>query len=676
MKRCLNYWDSMKKIMIIFLLVSGVSPLFSTDMSMCLDHDSRTFFAEKPHKALYWKVLLKVAHNKKSEALALVEALVSNKIDDYSYEHEKEVTSLDDFFDLLFLAHVIDNPQKLSELGLFESIGIREHNEYLTDYSPEALLRRVHKKRLFLEDLESVSLEGLSSEQKKSCKIFHWMLTQAVRGEKFLFHDYVINHMSGILTELDFVFTQFHRLEIPEDVTHYIERLARIPQQIHQIIELLAYQKKHGIRYPACVLVKTLKTLEAWLSEDSAKNPFFRHLAQSIKTMQHIDRDDELYAAAMVIEERVYPAFRLLHEYCKQLYRESGDRNHGAYALPDGDAYYAHLLKDHTTTHLSADEIHELGLHEVRVIEKKIRMLLSDEGIINPSKSVGELIQELSQDSRFFYSSDEEGREQCHARFEAILDRSRKTLSHLFDIKPTMPVKIQVAPFGQEAISIPYYLPPSIDGSRPGVFVINLEDMRQIPIYSMESTTIHESEPGHHFQIALQQEMDIPILRKMGGYNAYVEGWALYAEKLAYEEKFYSSSWAKLGHLQWDLIRAARLVVDTGIHKKRWSYDEAVAYMTRTTGLPHGTIIAEVERYFAFPAQACSYKIGQLKILELRQRALDALGDHFDIRKFHDVVLQLGAAPLAVLEEVVDQYIEETLSLRMVNTRKEEISCH
>jgi uncharacterized protein (DUF885 family) len=230
----------------------------------------------------------------------------------------------------------------------------------------------------------------------------------------------------------------------------------------------------------------------------------------------------------------------------------------------------------------------------------------------------------------------------------------------LFDLKPKVSVKIQPVPsYEEESQAGAYYCSPSIDGSRPGLFFVNLRSMQELPIYRMETLAMHEAEPGHHFQIAVQNDMNLPMLRNLTHNTAFVEGWALYAEKLAYEQGFYSSSFAKLGHLQDELLRAARLVVDTGIHKKRWTREQAIDYMTAATGMNRESVATEVERYFVLPGQACSYKIGQLKILELRQRAKDLLGDNFSIQEFHNLILKTGSCPLAVLEEVVDQYIHE-----------------
>jgi uncharacterized protein (DUF885 family) len=309
---------------------------------------------------------------------------------------------------------------------------------------------------------------------------------------------------------------------------------------------------------------------------------------------------------------------------------------------------------------LSADEIHALGLQEVAQIHQQMRQILKDEHLDDPDKDVVRLVQELAKNPELYFPDTVAGRKECLDGYQAILERSRKELGHLFDLKPRAGVTIQQVPeHEQDGAAAAYYIVPSIDGSRPGAFFANLSQLDEMPKYGMETLTIHEAEPGHHFQFAVQYEMDIPILRKMGMYTAYCEGWALYAEKLAYEHGFYSSAFAKLGHLQDELLRAARLVVDTGIHHKRWAREQAIAYMQQAIGYKYGMAFSEVERYFIMPGQACAYKIGQLKILELRKRAQQKLSTKFDIKEFHNVVLGVANVPLVILEEVVDQYIAD-----------------
>lgn len=611
-------------------------------------------FFKESDAHLYWKALMLAANNKKDEAVDLVKKIKAGDVS----ASQPNLNTIEDFFDHLFVSGASRDPQLLSYLGLFESIGVREHNAHLNDVSPAAVQLAMQERQKNFEMLKKHAPESLTPEQQLSYKIFAWKLEHENEGAQFLYHDYKINQMFGILVDLSMTLMEFHRLELPEDCEHYLSRLAGVPKQFEQTIELLEHQKSLGIIPPAFTLKKIITIIDNSLPQAIEENIFYLNLVKKAEKIERIDKGYLTEHAKDVIQNKVYPAYKKLRNYCQQMLDQSNNANNGVWALPNGDAYYAHMLARHTTTNLSADQIHALGLKEVAHIHKQMREIFAREGMDDASKSVGELMQELAKDERFYFPETEEGRKQCIAEFEAIVERSRKELYPLFDLKPKAALRIQPVPkHEEEGQPGAYYAPASIDGSRPGIFFANLRSLREMPTFHMETLTIHEAEPGHHFQIALQQEMDMPLLRKLGDYNVFYEGWALYTEKLAYEQGFYSSSFAQLGHLGDELFRAARLVVDTGIHHKRWSREQAIDYMMQVTGMPKTSVATEVERYFVIPGQACSYKIGQLKLLELRKRMKDTLGDKFDIREFHNVVLNLGASPLDVLEEVVDEYI-------------------
>jgi uncharacterized protein (DUF885 family) len=622
-------------------------------------------FFERKYERHYWTALLEASKGNMDLAKEIVNHIRTNTINSLSIAHENHHgKNIDTFFDYLFLTFVAKNPQRLSSIGLFESIGVNEHNKYLNDVTPQAMMQDAKDKKACLHTLHRFDISTLTQDQQTSYKVFEWMLNDIVAGEKFLFHEYKINQMFGIILDLTLLFTQFHVLNTTEDIENYITRLSKIPTQIDQTIQLIEFQKNNGIVPPQFAIQKTINILENMMPITVTENALYCHLSQRINEIQNIDTEALLQQAQAIISQRVYPSLDQLARYCRTLL-ESVTDNNGVWALPDGDDYYNYILQHHTTTSLTAEEIHEIGLQEVQKIQNEMREIFALEGIINPEKTIGQLLQELALNPQFYYPQTNDGRAQCIAHYQSILERCRTELYPLFDLKPQSPVAILPVPkHEQEGQAAAYYLEPSIDGSRPGTFFINLRDMQENPTYRMETLAVHEAEPGHHFQIALQQESSMPILRKLCDFTAFVEGWALYAEKLAYEQGFYSSSFSKLGHLQDELLRAVRLVVDTGIHKKRWTREEAINYMEKATGYDTNNITTEVERYFVFPGQACSYKIGQLKILELRQRAKNTLGYTFDIREFHNVILTLGAAPLSLLEEVVDQYIAKKLDLK------------
>jgi uncharacterized protein (DUF885 family) len=622
-----------------------------------------SFFNHAMHEDLYWEALVQVANGNKDAALRIVDAIKTGTPTTHHCAWKDDTpTTIDSFFDKLFIASIRHDPQALSELGLFESIGINDHNAHLTPLSAHKIMHDLKEAKANLARLQAYSRDALSEDQQVSYDIFSWILHHTVAGERFLYHAYIINQMEGALMSLTVLLTQFHILKTVEDAEHYIARLHKIPEQLHQAIEFMELQKSKGILPPRFTIEKVIRIIEKSIPKLVRSNLFYTHLEEQLHKIDGANCDALLQKTYDVLTDAVYPAYQNLHRYFTQLL-EHAQTNHGVWALPDGDAYYAHKLYYHTTTNLSADEIHALGLEEVANIHAQMRSIIANELGVNAEGNIGALVQELSKDPGFYYPNTQESRAQCLADYQAILERSRKELAHLFDLKPRTGVAIkQVPAHEEEGAPGAYYFAPSADGSRPGMFFANLRDMNEIPKYSMETLTIHEAEPGHHFQLALQYEMNMPTLRKLGVFNAYCEGWALYAEKLAYEHGFYSSPFAKLGHLKDELMRAARLVIDTGIHQKRWTREQAIAYMEEVTGYHRNTVISEIERYFVLPGQACSYKIGQLKILALRQQAKDALGEAFDIREFHNEVLQLGCAPLTVLEEVIERYIKKKLN--------------
>lgn len=602
----------------------------------------------------YWKAFMLVSKNQKKAALEIIASLKENK--PLTFEPISPDADAQALFDYLFMSAFANNPQMLSFLGLFESIGIHEHNAFLNEVTPAIVQQDLAQRKKDLELIKSFKVEQLTHEQKISYKIFQWSLEHQVRGEQFAFHDYRIDQMNGILAELTYLFTNFHRLETEVDVRNYIARLEKIKNQLDQAIELLEHQKVLGIQVPAFTVQKVIASIKKMLVPAIKEHIFYDHLEKNIKNIASEQKEHLLEQAYNVLEHHVYPAYQKLLAYFEQEAKHI-TANNGVWALPNGDAYYAHTLERHTTTNMTADEIHELGLKEVVSIHAQMRALFALEGM-DSSRSIGELVNELAKDESQYFPQTPEGRAACLAEFNAINERARKQLYPLFDLKPQAVLKILAVPaHEEEGQPGAYYSSPSIDGKRPGAFFANLRNMKEMPKYHMETLTVHEAEPGHHFQLALQKEMDIPVLRKIGDYNVFYEGWALYTEKLAYEENFYSCNAAKIGHLQDELLRAVRLVVDTGIHYKRWTHTQAVDYMQAATGMHRNSVVTEVERYFVYPGQACSYKIGQLKILELRKKAKDALGVKFNIKEFHNVILKLAAAPLAVLEEQIDNYI-------------------
>ena len=353
----------------------------------------------------------------------------------------------------------------------------------------------------------------------------------------------------------------------------------------------------------------------------------------------------------------MYPAYGRLIAYFEAL-DSKVEGNYGAWHLPDGDNYYRLSLKLFTTTDYEPAYIHELGLAEVDRIQAEILRILADEGW-DVSGGFTAAIGEMADSPQFYYSDSGEGRDQILADYQAIMDEINQQLEPWFDIVPESSVDVRRVPeFKEKTAPGGYYEMPAMDGSRPGVFYANLYDIKATPTYGMRSLAYHETIPGHHFQLAIQQEQeDLPFFRRLIPFPAYTEGWGMYAERLAWEMGLQQNPYDNIGRLQAELFRAVRLVVDTGIHAMRWSREEAIDYMLANTGAAESDVVAEIERYFVIPGQATAYKVGMIKILELRDYAKTELGDRFDIREFHNVVLTNGSVPLDILEQLVREYV-------------------
>ena len=349
------------------------------------------------------------------------------------------------------------------------------------------------------------------------------------------------------------------------------------------------------------------------------------------------------------------PAYeRLKNEMLRQQAMASTDD--GVWKLPDGDDFYAYRLRMMTTTDLSADEIHNIGLQEVARIHEAMRNIMDKVGF---EGTLQEFFEFMRTSDQFYYPNTPEGKNRYLQEATQIIDTITERLGEVFNRLPKAKLEVRaVEPFREQSAGKAFYSRPAADGSRPGYYYANLYDMGRMPTYQMEALAYHEGNPGHHMQIAIAQELEgIPNFRKFGGITAYIEGWGLYSEYLPKEMGFYEDPYSDFGRLAMELWRAARLVVDTGLHSKRWTREDAINYLAENTPNPQGDLVNAIERYIVMPGQATAYMIGKIKILELREKAKSDMGDAFDIRDFHDVVLASGAVPLNILEERIDAYI-------------------
>jgi uncharacterized protein (DUF885 family) len=435
-------------------------------------------------------------------------------------------------------------------------------------------------------------------------------------------------------------------------------------RKFEQHILGLKIRENNGIIPPRFVIERVLDQMRDFVATSAKENILYSSLQEKLSEVEDIGDEQTgqlLEQAESAINEEVYPAYTLLINYFSELEAKAGD-DHGYWHLPNGAAAYELALRLYTTTDYTADEIHEIGLAEVARIQAEMLLLLAAEGI-DVTLGFADAMDAYSSRPDFYYEDSDEGRAQILEDYQTILDETDAQMESIFNIRPKAGLEVvRVPQFMEKTSPAAYYGQPSIDGTRPGRFYANLYDIKATPKYGMRTLAVHEGLPGHHFQVAIAMELEgMPLLRRFAPFTAYTEGWALYAERLAWEQGLVPTAADNIGRLRDELLRAVRLVVDTGIHHKRWTREEAIDYMLANTGIVESDVVAEVERYIVMPGQATAYKVGMIKILELRQKAMDSLGDRFDIREFHDVVLKNGAVPLDILERIVDDYIESAV---------------
>ena len=568
--------------------------------------------------------------------------------------------SIDIFYERVFLEVVLKDPELLSNLRIFEPLGLNFHSDDLTDVSHSRDEEMLAKGKRDLATLRAYDYDGLSPEQQMSYDILDYFLAESVAGEPFLRHNYPINQLFGVQNDLPDFMINIHQVNSVADGENYITRLKKFPVKFQQVIAGLKLRQDAGIVPPKFVIERVLSEMGGLTSTPPEQNPMYITFSEKLDAISMIGEDKPrlLEACAAALKDAVYPAYAELIVFM-QTQLAVATTDDGVWRLPNGDAFYAYALRSQTTTSLTPEEVHTLGLAETARIQGEMDAILKGEGIADGS--VGERMDALSRDPRFLFTDDDAGREECLAGYRSIIEEVDAGMNAVFDLRPAASVAVERIPeFRQDGAPGAYYQMPALDGSRPGTFYANLRDMTSLAKFGMRTLAYHEAIPGHHFQIAIQQEIKGPTFRKMPLFTAYTEGWALYAEQLAWEQGFQKDPYDNLGRLQAELFRAVRLVVDTGIHYKRWTRQQAIDYMTSNTGMPVDEVTTEIERYIVNPGQACAYKVGMLKILELRARAQQALGERFDLKTFHNHVLANGALPLDVLEKVIDRYIADT----------------
>ena len=558
-------------------------------------------------------------------------------------------------FEEIFMAEVMRSPMYQTYLG------IKDDYDKLDDYTDANANRELEYARENLERLNNIDPASLDEQTKLSYELMRAQLEDQIADARWRYHNYPVNQMFGMHSGLPSFMINQHIITDVSDAKAYISRLNDFKRALAELEANLYKRAEMGILAPKFVYAYVLSDIQNVVTgapfsegEDSTLLADFKGKLAKLDIEPTIAAD-LIAEASEALVNSVGPGFNALANTVRTLEMQSDTRD-GAWKLPDGEAFYNRALARTTTTDMDAETIHNLGLAEVERIHNEMRDIMRE---VNFEGDLQAFFEFTRVDPQFYYPDTPEGKERYLNEATAWIDDMKARLDTLFLVKPKADLVVKaVEPFREKSAGKAFYQRPAPDGSRPGTYYANLYTMKAMPTYQMEALAYHEGIPGHHMQIAIAQELQgIPKFRKFGGYTAYTEGWGLYAELIPKEIGLYDNPYSDFGRLAMELWRACRLVVDTGIHAKKWTREEAIDYLKLNTPNAESDIVKAIERYIVMPSQATAYKVGMLKILELREQAKQALGERFDIREFHDVVLKQGPLPLTVLERQIDKWI-------------------
>lgn len=562
--------------------------------------------------------------------------------------------------DSAFDAAVARSPEAMT------SLGIRQDYDRLDTYTDAHRLEDQREAEAYLAQMKAeIDYDSLSPDGQLTYDLFERQVERGRRNIEWRWHEFAFSTNGSPAGAIPIFLINQHRIDSVADAEAYVARLREVERVMSEISANIRYQSDIGIVPPRFVFdpVRTdaRNVLQGAPFDDGEAGTLLADFTTKVDALA-VPPAEKARLIASAHQALTGPFRRGYDTFLAALdaVEPQATSNDGAWRLPRGDEYYTNNLRNSTTTDLGADEIHRIGLDEVERIQGEMREIMQRVGFAG---TLQEFFQHIKTDPQFKYANTEEGREQYLEDARAFVAQVMAKAPEYFHRLPEAALEVRaVEDWRESTASVAFYNRPAPDGSRPGIYYVNLADMTQVLKPQIEGISYHEGAPGHHFQIARAMELEgLPKFRRFGGYGVYSEGWGLYAERLGREMGFYQDPYSEFGHLSLELWRAVRLVTDTGLHAKRWSREDAIRYFQENSLLSERDIVKEVERYINWPGQATSYKIGQLKIVELRQKAERLLGDRFDIRDFHEVVLADAALPLDLLEERVDAYIADTL---------------
>ena len=578
--------------------------------------------------------------------------------------YSQKPVSIDHYLAKDLIKKITDSPEYMTNLGVFDNFGfIFRHNERLSVQTSDKRNEDYKHNLNRLNILEGFDESKLSKSQKITQKIAIFDTQNDIEAyERFKYHSYPFNQISGNHLNLVEFMTDTHPMKSLNDARNYIDRVEMFDEVLLENLSWLKAQKEQEIFLPKFVMDHVIEQLEELIGYEDSNNPLMQIFIKKIDDMGIVagERAELINELSGAIKDNVKPGYQSILSFMIENYKYA-NQYHGVWSLPDGDDFYALRLRTYTTTDYSAAEVHEIGLQEVERIGNRMKEIFLELGY-EVNKPIGEMMSDLNENPEFLYEDTPDRKEIVIKDYnQMVKDAEQDVRPYFFDF-PESPVEVRAVPeYSEKTAAGGYYQSPSLDGSRPGVFYANLYDIKQTPKFGMRTLTFHEAVPGHHFQIALNLENDELTLYRRLGYrtSAYTEGWALYAEQLGVEVGMTKSLYDELGVLQSEMFRANRLVVDTGLHYKKWTREKAMEYMKKVTGMSDTEVRVEIERYIVWPGQATSYKMGMIKILDLRDKAMKELGAKFDLRKFHSIVLDQGIVPLFILDDLIDEWINE-----------------
>ena len=549
----------------------------------------------------------------------------------------------------------IDSPELLTYLGAIDNTPLDFHSGKLADYTKEEEERSIAKLRDAREGLDDYGPDGLSGQELLTWKIAAWFFDDQLRQAELRYSGYRVNQISGVTVNMPQFLTDTHVIKNEKSVRRYLSRLAEFGRVLRETHERVTDDRANGVIPPDFVIEKALVGMNKFIEGGAAENPLVTTLGPKLEALDGLDEttaDQLVDKAVQLVANEVIPGYQAMIILFESMLPEA-THDAGIWRLPDGDAIYSAKLQSNTTTQYSPDEIHATGLAEVDRIEGEMLDILDSQGIAGGS--FAERVRIVMEDPAHQFPNTDEGRADMIAYLEDFDRRVMAIAADYFITIPPQPLEIvRVPEYSQDSSPGGYYNGPALDGSRPGRFYINQKQTADNPRWTLPTLMIHEGSPGHHFQISTSQLIEgVPLLRRLSPFSAFSEGWALYSERIAKTDMglYDNDPLGDLGRLQAEMFRAVRLVVDTGMHAKRWSREQAIEYMITKTGMTTEEVTREIERYVVWPGQATAYKTGQLALLAMREEAELKLGERFDLREFHEAVLMNGAMPLDILKD-------------------------